>query len=58
MRVFEPWIGTQYRTTGLDGLRVLVLGESHYGAPAAPGSFRPGRDQGVQKGSVAEDCPW
>ena len=26
--------------------------------PAAPGSFRPGRDQGVQKGSVAEDCPW
>jgi hypothetical protein len=33
MRVFEPWVGGNYRTTGLDGLRVMVLGESHYGAP-------------------------
>jgi hypothetical protein len=33
MRTFDPWEGDAYRTSGLNGLRVLVLGESHYGKP-------------------------
>ena len=28
---FEPWIGEKYFTEGLSGVRVLALGESHYG---------------------------
>ena len=31
MRVFDPWVGAQYWTVGLGGVRVLILGESHYG---------------------------
>jgi len=31
MRVFDPWIGQKYWTDGLRGVRVLILGESHYG---------------------------
>lgn len=27
---FMPWIGPRYRDGGFDGLRVLILGESHY----------------------------
>lgn len=30
---FRPWIGCSYQTDGLDGLRVMILGESHYGMP-------------------------
>lgn len=30
---FEPWIGEKYLTDGLNGVRVLALGESHYGEP-------------------------
>jgi hypothetical protein len=30
VRRFEPWIGKNY-SEGLDGLRLLVLGESHWG---------------------------
>lgn len=33
MRIFEPWVGSRYRTEGLSGVRILVLGESHYGDP-------------------------
>lgn len=29
--VFEPWIGSKYFSDNHFGLRVLVLGESHYG---------------------------
>jgi hypothetical protein len=29
--VFEPWIGPCYDTDGIDGNRLLLLGESHYG---------------------------
>lgn len=28
---FKPWIGDKYQSEGLDGLRLLILGESHYG---------------------------
>jgi hypothetical protein len=28
---FSPWIGSKYATEGFNGLRVLVVGESHYG---------------------------
>ncbi|MDW3688520.1 hypothetical protein RA280_43730 [Cupriavidus sp. CV2] len=28
---FEPWIGANYATTGFRGLRLMLLGESHYG---------------------------
>ncbi len=31
MRTFNPWIGSRYSTDGLDGKRLLILGESHYG---------------------------
>ena len=30
MRFFDPWVGSEYRDGGLYGLRVLILGESHY----------------------------
>lgn len=30
-RTFDPWIGPKYETEGLDGLKLLILGESHYG---------------------------
>lgn len=32
MAQFRPWQGQSYKA-GLDGVRVLVLGESHYGGP-------------------------
>lgn len=31
MRVFNPWVGSKYWSAGLGGVRVLILGESHYG---------------------------
>ena len=27
---FKPWVGDNYATTGFRGMRILVLGESHY----------------------------
>lgn len=27
---YQPWVGSQYAVGGVSGLRVLVLGESHY----------------------------
>src|SRR5437870_2486992 len=37
---FQPWVGDHYWTTGFHGLRVLLLGESHYGPDIyEPGSF-------------------
>lgn len=31
---FEPWIGEKYTTKGIEGgVRLLILGESHYGTP-------------------------
>ena len=30
-RTFDPWVGSLYASEGLDGLKLLVLGESHYG---------------------------
>jgi hypothetical protein len=31
MRKFDPWIGSQYATQGIRGIRLLILGEAHYG---------------------------
>lgn len=31
MRAFDPWVGKKYWLEGLSGVRVLLLGESHYG---------------------------
>jgi hypothetical protein len=31
--MFDPWIGQHYSTVGLNGLRILILGEAHYGEP-------------------------
>ncbi len=28
--IFEPWVGKNYATTGYQGKKILVLGESHY----------------------------
>lgn len=28
---FKPWVGSGYHNTGLYGLKILFLGESHYG---------------------------
>jgi hypothetical protein len=38
---FEPWVGPQYRSAGLDRCRLLILGESHYGSEKwdPPGEF-------------------
>jgi hypothetical protein len=38
MRTFEPWIGNRYESGGLNGIRLLVLGESHYGEPEDEGA--------------------
>lgn len=32
--VFDPWVGSKYESSDLFGVRVLVLGESHYGKPS------------------------
>ena len=32
-RLFEPWVGSDYQASGLSGLRLLALGESHYDTP-------------------------
>jgi hypothetical protein len=37
-RTFDPWIGSRYTTDGIRGVRLLILGESHYGFP---GEMRP-----------------
>ncbi len=37
-RMFDPWVGNQYRTSGLFGLRILILGEAHYGKPENAGA--------------------
>lgn len=31
MRTFDPWIGNRYFNEGINGKRLLILGESHYG---------------------------
>ena len=31
MRTFDPWVGSKYFSEGFDGVRILILGESHYG---------------------------
>lgn len=37
---FEPWIGSKYEIIGIDGVRILAIGESHYGDEAkATSSF-------------------
>lgn len=33
VRAFDPWVGANYWSEGLAGVRILVLGESHYGEP-------------------------
>jgi len=35
MRAFEPWKGDLYESEGIRGLRVFILGESHYGREGA-----------------------
>lgn len=32
--VFDPWVGSKYEASDRFGVRVLVLGESHYGKPS------------------------
>lgn len=32
-KTFEPWIGENYQNGGKIGLRILILGEAHYGNP-------------------------
>jgi hypothetical protein len=27
---FKPWVGKKYFENGVDGLKILVLGDSHY----------------------------
>jgi len=31
MRVFDPWVGNKYWSVGFASVRILILGESHYG---------------------------
>jgi hypothetical protein len=33
MRTFDPWIGSRYVTDGVRGIRLLIIGESHYAKP-------------------------
>ena len=32
MRSFDPWVGSMYCSLGFNGVRLLILGESSYGA--------------------------
>lgn len=48
--VFHPWVGSNYRSTGLGGTRILVVGESHYAQ--TPVSDMAGFTQSVVKGYV------
>ena len=32
--VFDPWVGSKYESSNVFGVRVLLLGESHYGKPS------------------------
>ncbi|WP_405287532.1 hypothetical protein [Gaopeijia maritima] len=48
--MFHPWIGPNYRSTGLDGKRVLIVGESHYAQD--PVSDLAGFTQSVVRGYV------
>ena len=33
MRTFDPWQGNRYKTDGINGKRLLILGEAHRGNP-------------------------
>jgi hypothetical protein len=35
MRTFDPWVGKRYTSEGIRGVRLLILGESHYGTAGA-----------------------
>jgi len=39
MRIFDPWVGSKYRSSGFGGVRVLILGESHYGIGTESATF-------------------
>ena len=47
MRVFDPWIGEFYRSEGISGIRLWILGESHYG----PAGIAPARTA-IQAGAT------
>jgi hypothetical protein len=34
VRYFEPWVGSRYAVEGVFGLRLLIVGEAHYGKPS------------------------
>ena len=48
MRSFDPWIGPNYESQGLHGLKIFFLGEAHYGKPHE-------KSKGMTK-RVVEDC--
>lgn len=37
--IFQPWVGPHYHQSPLFGMRILVLGESHYGDEDEPSDF-------------------
>lgn len=39
MRTFDPWVGIRYEAEGLNGARLLILGESHYSAEVERRTF-------------------
>jgi len=39
LRIFDPWVGSKYWSAGLGGVRVLILGESHYGIGTESATF-------------------
>lgn len=56
MRVFDPWIGARYASEGINGKRLLILGESHYGGEGCEYSRFTSeviRDMALEKGRLA-----
>lgn len=39
-RIMDPWIGDKYRTVGIRGRKILILGESSYNPKAPPQDYR------------------
>jgi hypothetical protein len=39
VRTFDPWIGSQYRSEGYRGVRLLILGEAHYSSERERSTF-------------------
>lgn len=55
---FTPLVGPDYDAGLVDGIRVLLLGESHYGIDDAGGNFGSRCTHHHFEGYLTDDCDW